>query len=207
MTTDELIAYYSNLLILQYHDKPNAKAHVEAIARECIADQLISQVLNGFSIDTAIGKQLDIIGKYVGVPRVVNGFPFGRDYFGMPSYDDPSPGTYFGFYVYGDSPLTTFWAYYGDENNQYKMNDDEMRYIIKLKIAVNKSIHSLSEIDDTIEEFFEVSGTPVVAVVDNLDMTINYDFTPGAAEIKHKLAVYLNLMPHPAGVEPVITGL
>jgi len=206
MTTEELISYYSNLLIMQYHEQPKAIAHIKAVVAEYIADQIISQVLNGFNIDTAIGKQLDIIGKYVGISRIVNGFPFGREYLGMPSYDDPSPDTYIGFYVYGDT-TTAFFARYGDEKNQYQMNDEEMRYLIKLKIAQNKSIHSLSEIDEIIEEFFEVSGTPVVAVTDNLDMTINYDFTPGAAEIKHKLAVYTGCLPHPAGVEPVITGL
>jgi len=205
MTTAELIQYYVNLLIIQYHEKPKAKAHIEAIVTECVADQLIAQVRDGFDIETAVGAQLDIVGKYVGIPRIVNGFPFGRDYFEMPSYDDPSPTTYFGFGLYGAEPAHYF-AYYADAENQYIMNDYEMRYIIKLKIAQQNSNHSLESIDDIVDEFFQVSGSPILSVTDNLDMTINYDFS-GDIQIIHRLAVYLDCLPHPAGVQPITTGL
>lgn len=61
-------SYYSNLLILQYHDKPKAKATIEAVV-SLIPDDLIQEVTNGFDIETAVGKQLDILGEYVGVDR------------------------------------------------------------------------------------------------------------------------------------------
>lgn len=60
--------YYSNLLILQYNGKPKAKATIEATT-SLLPDQLILDVINGFNIETAQGKQLDILGKYVGVDR------------------------------------------------------------------------------------------------------------------------------------------
>lgn len=60
--------YYSNLLILQYHGKPKAKATIETTVG-LLPDQLILEVLNGFDIETAAGKQLDILGEYVGVDR------------------------------------------------------------------------------------------------------------------------------------------
>lgn len=60
--------YYSNLLILQYHGKPKAKATIEA-STALLPSELILEVLNGFDIETAVGKQLDILGEYVGVNR------------------------------------------------------------------------------------------------------------------------------------------
>lgn len=63
-----LDTYYSNLLILQYHNKPKAKATIEATVG-LLPDDLILEVINGFNIETAIGKQLDILGIYVGVDR------------------------------------------------------------------------------------------------------------------------------------------
>lgn len=60
--------YYSNLLILQYHNKPKAKATVEATVG-LLPDELIQEVITGFNIGTAVGKQLDILGIYVGVDR------------------------------------------------------------------------------------------------------------------------------------------
>lgn len=63
-----LDTYYSNLLILQYHNKPKAKATIEASVG-LLPDNLILEVINGFDIETAVGKQLDILGIYVGVDR------------------------------------------------------------------------------------------------------------------------------------------
>lgn len=60
--------YLSNLLIIQYHDKPKAKATIEAVGQGFPVD-LIFAVRDGFSLETAIGKQLDILAKYLGTDR------------------------------------------------------------------------------------------------------------------------------------------
>lgn len=60
--------YYSNLLILQYHNKPKAKATIEAVVN-LLPDGLIQEVTNGFNLETAVGKQLDVLGEYIGVDR------------------------------------------------------------------------------------------------------------------------------------------
>ena len=60
--------YLSNLLILQYNGKPKAKGTIEALGSQ-FPDELIFAVRDGFSIDTAIGKQLDILAKYIGTDR------------------------------------------------------------------------------------------------------------------------------------------
>lgn len=74
MTTEELAAYYSSLLIYQYVNQPKAKAQVEASVTPVFMDQIPIAVQNGFDVGTAVGKQLDVIGKYVGVSR--NGYTF-----------------------------------------------------------------------------------------------------------------------------------
>lgn len=61
-------SYYSNLLIMQYHSKPKAKATIEACV-SLLPDDLLLEVLHGFDIEAAVGKQLDILGEYVGVDR------------------------------------------------------------------------------------------------------------------------------------------
>ncbi len=68
-TTVELAEYYANLLILQYLGKPRAWAQVKATILPVIMDQLPVAVQNAFEIGTAVGDQLDVIGKYVGVSR------------------------------------------------------------------------------------------------------------------------------------------
>lgn len=72
MTTDELATYYANLLILQYLQKPKAFATVKAQATPVIMDQIPVAVQNAFTVEGAVGVQLDVIGKYVGATRYGN---------------------------------------------------------------------------------------------------------------------------------------
>lgn len=68
-TNEEIIAYYCNLLIIQYISKPRARATIGALIDPIIMNQLPTQVQDAFDINTAVGKQLDTIGKYTGVSR------------------------------------------------------------------------------------------------------------------------------------------
>lgn len=69
MSIDELKKYYADLLILQYVGKPKAHATIEALVEPALMDNLPIAVRDAFTIGTAVGVQLDLIGKYVGVTR------------------------------------------------------------------------------------------------------------------------------------------
>lgn len=71
MSENEIKDYYANLLILQYRTLEKARAHIKALVRNAYADGLLKKVIDGFNIDTAVGKQLDILGKYIGLGRNV----------------------------------------------------------------------------------------------------------------------------------------
>ena len=60
--------YLSSLLIIQYNGKTKAKATIEALAK-MFPDKLIMQVRDAFDLETATGKSLDILAKYLGVDR------------------------------------------------------------------------------------------------------------------------------------------
>ena len=61
--------YYKNLLIIQYHDQPKAKATVEMLTNCATGDEILLQMYDAFDVDTVTGEQLDLIGKFVGVQR------------------------------------------------------------------------------------------------------------------------------------------
>lgn len=67
----EYTDYYADLLILQYKTQPNARATISALTDKVISDGILLDVINGFNLLTAKGKQLDILGKYIGLPRAV----------------------------------------------------------------------------------------------------------------------------------------
>lgn len=74
MSIDEIVSYYTDLLIIQYRSLVKAKATVDALVRPTVIDQLPVSVQDAFEIDTAIGNQLDTIAKYIGVERRVQTF-------------------------------------------------------------------------------------------------------------------------------------
>lgn len=201
MTNAELIEYYKELLIVQYKRKTKAPAHIEALIENEMFFELIEDVRNGFDVDYCIGKQQDIIGKYLGVDRTINGIPFTVDYWGFMLYgDDPNLSLYEPFMLYGTTPPNVEVFKYGDSEDVLTLTDTEFRVIQKFRIIQVNSYHSLKEIDDAIFDFF---GT-LITLTDNEDMTINYDFPV----TEQKLALILqseDLLPRPMGVKLVIS--
>lgn len=68
-TTQELINYYANLLIIQYIGKAKAYAHIQTLVTPVVMDQLPLSVQNAFNLTGSVGVQLDVLGKYIGVKR------------------------------------------------------------------------------------------------------------------------------------------
>lgn len=74
MNLAELKDYYANLLILQYRGKEKARGTVKATVEGVLMDLLPLALQDCFNLETAIGVQLDTIGKYIGATRY--GFNF-----------------------------------------------------------------------------------------------------------------------------------
>lgn len=79
------VGYYVDKLILQYRTQPKARQQMAIMLKQVMADDLISQFGPAFDIDTAVGAQLDIIGKYAGVSRNI-GIAAVVGYFGFWRY-------------------------------------------------------------------------------------------------------------------------
>lgn len=194
---DSLVAYYVNLLIIQYHNKTKAQATIDAVIRECVANGIAFDIRDGFNIDTAVGVQLDIIGKYVGVDRFYNSYDITGVRFGYSDRYSTEPTDVTG---YADS--ADFLTKEGDilsvadlVGTGYSLSDADFRTIIKLKILVNNSNYSDGQIDSDIESIFGSS----LYMVDNLDMSLEYFTTPELSLIV-RVALDKELLPKPMGV-------
>lgn len=197
----EIVEYYGNLLVIQYNNKPKARAMIEAIVKEMMADGILFDVRDGYSVDTAVGAQLDVIAKYVGVDRF-----FTRQtltgYFSYTEYDelviDPDKE---GFSEYSDfDTLDGKWLTYEDViSTTNKLTDEEFRTIIKLKIVQNNSNHSHKSIDDSMYAFFGDSVIPFST--GNMEMTylISGELTPIL-----EVAIQKEVLPRPMGVGLII---
>lgn len=77
MTYDEQLQYYSDLLIIQYRGKAKAQATIQVLGAEALCDNIALQIQDAFDLETAIGVQLDVVGKYANVQRNVLTFTGG----------------------------------------------------------------------------------------------------------------------------------
>lgn len=96
MNTTGIRDYYADLLIMQYKNKPRARATVQANVLQMLMPQYSSEtdidtkpilplaVMAAYNLDDAVGVQLDVLGKYLGMPR------YGYAFAGYVTLDDES---------------------------------------------------------------------------------------------------------------------
>jgi len=205
MTADQLVAYYQNLLIIQYKSKPKAAATVGLLSTQVIADLIYSQVQDGFDLSSATGNQLDIIGAYVGVYRRLAGFtPSTLTYLQLPDYAD-GPTGFGGFADYSDvvAPVN-YWALYSSVPTAYVLSDGQMSQLIAYVIAVHISDHSNASIDLILQRFFGIYAT----LTDNGDMTMTYTHdATNDPNLLFAIVNFLGLLPQPAGVAVSVVNI
>lgn len=196
MTNEELLLYYTNLLIIQYHDKPNARGFMAAGLNALMTYELLIDIKNGYNIDDAKGAQLDILGKYLGSDRIVTGVAFTRDYFGLSLYGETTPFNFYPYSAYSDiAPDAQYRRYAESAESLFSLNDEEYRQILKLKIGQNNGNASNKDIDNLLEGFFENQAI----FTDRENMSISYIFQ-GNQERLVTIALSEGLIPKPAAV-------
>lgn len=193
MSFESIIADYQKLLIVQYRMKPKAKATVRLLANQSLCDGLTLDLMRAFDLDVSLGAQLDILGRIVGVPRNVYGLDLVHTFFELTDYEEETPTVGFGRYL--DNPYSTdlFLRYNTDAT--YSMSDFEMREVIRMKIIQN---NIWSNLKDLVEALYAGFGSEIT-LVDNKDMTIEYD---SSLAFKNVILVceFLDILPRPMGV-------
>lgn len=196
---ENLIDYYANLLLLQFVKKPKAISTVKTCLTSVIIYDLIISVRDGYNLTTAIGNQLDVIGKYVGIYRVIKGFALEYPAFGYLRYGETPPSVLIeGYNRYGISQ-TGHFRRYSDASEVYTLTDSEMRMSITLAIL---KIHSNASMDTVDQMLFPIFSTDYLVV--ETPMTINYFIKSTRARTADILNIQ-GLFPKPSGVKLNIT--
>lgn len=199
---EDLIRYFTNLLILQYKNKPRAKATIETLTRNAFSDTQNNifpiEVQNAYNLDTAVGKQLDVLGKYLGYDRILpipidNTFKFAE-------YDG-SINPEQGYSEYNDNKTTYPYAEYRYSTyDYYYMDNAPYRKVLKMISYLKGKPLSLGNINDALEYAFNGD----IYVVEN-DKEIEYHLLKGAEDLaflntQDKLNMFFNkYFPRPTG--------
>lgn len=158
----EFTKQYTDLLTIQYYNKPKAVGTIESFAKEYekLFD-LFESFENAFDIDFAVGKQLDILGKVVGINRNIP-LVIPKKYFDLENYPMGDKFELVITYPIKDK----FEIGYTD----LQLNDNDYRFLIRCKIIKNfLNGKRLTDIQLAIDFIFENKGY----VVDNKNMSFS----------------------------------
>lgn len=194
---NEMLDYYANLLIIQYHDKPKAIATVKLFVNLVWVNMIILQIRDAFDWRTAIGKQLDIIGEWLGIDRFYNGqLIFLRPWFALIDWDSNPDNLQGGFSTFDNFETLEGGILDYDElkPSENQFSDDSFRLMIGLKIIKNSINYTAKEIDDAIWEYF---NGDVYTVWSGKKLTYWYK---SDLSIVMQVAAIKNVLPRPSGV-------
>ena len=189
---------YVNLLIKQYWEKPRANAEIEfkaGVWRKTY--EWIDSFTEEFDIDTSTGDRLDILGRVVGIKRIV-AFVVPKIAFGF----DENPNAR-GF---DDkfSPLADRAPFQDKFERAYtslQLDDTAYRFFIRARIA--KNVGGPYLVDDQGIAIQEVIGTlfdGLAYVLDKKDMTLTLYVSPQYNLDNLRAILHLGLLPKPQGV-------
>lgn len=146
------------LLIWQYRTKPKALNSVRAIYKE--TDNTFKnsiEVADILSIDDATGYALDLVGRHVGVSRILPTV-IAKEYFGWLEDNAALSFSIGEFYRHGDALHASV-----------VLNDSDFRFFIKAQITKNYQTGDIANIVKSIK--FVVGRHS--NVIDSLNMTMN----------------------------------
>lgn len=198
---DNVTEYYQNLLIIQYNEKIKAKAEIGSFVKNLLNNDIYSQVEEGFDLETAVGVQLDILGKYIGVDRFYKATGEAEGDGGqVVEYIDTNTAYDVELANYSGGVFGYEIAEYSDLQVDNRLSDDDYRAILKLRIVQNNSDHSEKSIDDGLFLFFE--DNLVMSASDNMTMVY---FVKTAERRIALIAFSKGVLPRPMGVN--LSGL
>lgn len=193
-----LLQYYSDLLIAQYRTSPKMVSTVQLLVNQSLCDGLPQELQTCFDLSVAVGNQLTILGEIVGVPRNVMGLDLANTFFNYTTYATGTTSA-IGFGSYTDSPYSSslFRSYF--DSATYTLTDYQLQQLIYLKILFNNTYSSTKNIIDGLWVLFGSA----VQFVDNKDMTVTYNVQNPYQTI-FTVAQYLNILLRPMGVKATL---
>ena len=158
----ELQDYYANLLIIQYHNKPKATNTIKTTINKFMSDLIIFKIRDGFNIlnePYAVGKQLDIIGEWVGVDRLYDAGQPLYPWFSLIDWEQNTINNFQGGFQDWNDPIIDDGGIISFDDlvvgaNKTELSDDLFLKLIKLKIIKNSSRHTMRDIDDKLFNLF-----------------------------------------------------
>lgn len=161
---EDIKKYYADLLILQYRNKPKARATVQIGCDIYTGNGLLFEFENILDIDRASDYTLDIIGNILGVPRNVLSDTPNVDFF---TFEKSNAN---GFSTVGKVSKGIFKRSDRNYYNKNALSNKNYRILIKLKAILNSVRATWADMDSM---YYRVFGNNLY-FENNKDGTITY---------------------------------
>jgi len=151
-------ADYLDLITSEHRGKARFTSTIAASVSPTAEQQaMLAALPAAFDLDTAIGVQLDAVGAWVGISRLIQ---------------IPLINVWFSFDIVGRGWDEGIWkGPFDPETGIYALDDDTYRKLIRLKIRVNNWDGLLGSAQAAIAEFYAAEGS-FPFVLDNTDMSM-----------------------------------
>ena len=181
---------FNNTVISQYANSPALYQLIENFNTYLDQTESVDNLFDMmFNVDTAQGLGLDIIGRIVGVSRVL-------------ALDVSSYLSFAGGDANGEFGQAPFYMGQATTSN-YALSDSAFRTLILAKAAANISGNSIPAINQLLLTLFSNRGDCHVA--DNENMTMNYVFNFSLTAVEKAILTMSGVLPHPSGVAVAYT--
>ena len=189
---------YVDLLIKQYWEQPQANAEIalQAGTWETIRD-VLQAFGDEFDLDLATGDRLDIIGKIVGMPRIIP-FVIAKIAFG---FDDNPDARGFDSKFATVAGIAPFLSKFEPSRTPLILDDSDYRSFITAKIASNiASAFMVSDTRISIQDAINTAFQGQAYAVDKKDMTLILYVSPSFDTVRLEAILQLGLLPKPQAV-------
>lgn len=204
-TTSDLIAYYQQLLIIQYANKTKMAGTVAAMlsgtgATGLLANAIYTQVRDGFDLETAVGKQLDILGELIGPSRNIPGLDLSKSFIQITAYGAVDMGTVVGISTYEETQPPSWYTMSYEDFVVDTLSDGDYRRVLQFLAAVQGCDYAYGTLDAICYNFFtgnvnlKVTGT----------MTLVYQHLTSDPDNLFEIISQMNMLPSPAGVSVTV---
>ncbi|MGE7137957.1 DUF2612 domain-containing protein [Luteibacter sp. NPDC031894] len=182
---------YRDLLIWQYQGRPRAKATADLLASSFGDAWTGLAALRGvLDIDTAVGVNLDLVGKHVGQARILPEIT-PRGLFGFEGAEGAK-----GFSLSGDGGGK--WYRLGDPiADSVVLSDDDYRFLIRCRVTRNYMTGTMPDIEAALAFIFGDKAN----AYDQYDMSLTVVVRDeGLTDFKRYAITKLDILPRPVGV-------
>ncbi|SEI99177.1 Protein of unknown function [Azotobacter beijerinckii] len=188
------ISDYLGLVTSEHADKLKFMAMLQAALHPFVdANNTAAGLPDNFDLDIAIGAQLDVVGLWVGISRIVK---------------TPISGVYFSLDVDGLGFDQGVWqGPYDPDSGVVSLDDDTYRTLIRAKIAANRWDGTVEQSRAILDLVF--TNESLLFIQDNQDMTMTIGMSgkqPSAIFLSLLTGGYIPIKPAGVRVDYVITS-